>query len=76
MNRKAAESFVGSAGILVVGFASIPLAAHFVGASISAPQGLGMGVIFFLARWLWLYAVRSFFERMPVGNNRVKDKYL
>jgi hypothetical protein len=63
-NKKAAESFVGSAGILIVGFLSIPIAAWFVGANVSSMQGLGMGGLFFLARWAWLYIVRTTFERL------------
>jgi hypothetical protein len=63
-NKKAIESFTGSAGILIVGFLSIPLAAAIVGAQVSSMQGLGMGGVFFLARWAWLYLVRTFFERL------------
>jgi len=63
-SKRAIESFIGSAGILIVGFASIPVAADLVGASLSMPQGAGMGAIFFLARWCWLYIVRTIFDRI------------
>jgi len=55
------ESFIGSLGILVFGFLSIPLAAKWMGASITLDQGIGMSFIFFVSRFLWLLCLRSFF---------------
>lgn len=61
---RALEAFIGSVGILAVGMLTIPLAVNLVGADISAQQGLGMGTIFFVGRFLWLYVVRLFFSRI------------
>jgi hypothetical protein len=60
---KALEAFIGSFGILLAGFLTIPLAAHLVGGSLTIAQGAGMSLLFFVARWLWLYSVRVYFER-------------
>jgi len=55
------EAFIGSLGILVFGFLSIPLAAKWMGASITLDQGMGMSFIFFVSRFLWLLCLRAFF---------------
>ena len=55
------EPLLGSAGILLMGFATIPLVASAVGASISMTQGAALSCIFFLARWAWLAALRGYF---------------
>ena len=59
----AIEALAGSAAILLVGFATIPLAAHLAGANVSAGQGAAMGLMFFAARWAWLFALRLFMRR-------------
>lgn len=55
------EAFVGSFGILIFGFVSIPLVGYFVGADITMDQGFGMSIIFFIARIFWLVIVRRLF---------------
>lgn len=61
------ESFVGSAGILVSGLVTIPLAAHLAGAEISIAASAKMSLLFFVGRWLWLGAVRYTFARRFAG---------
>jgi hypothetical protein len=58
---KALEAFIGSFGILIFGFLSIPVAAAMVGAQVSASQGAQMSFIFFVLRFVWLYMLRRVF---------------
>lgn len=60
----ALEAFVASLGILVAGFVTIPLAAWAVGAHVTTAQGAGMGALFFVARFAWLWLLRCYFERV------------
>lgn len=59
----AMEALVGSLGILVASFVTVPLAAWLVGAHVTAAQGAGMGLLFFVLRFAWLWLVRVVFER-------------
>lgn len=61
--RAATESLMGSAGILLSGIVTIPLAADAVGASVSMQQGASMSIIFFFGRWVYLFALRMWFQR-------------
>jgi len=63
MTRLFVEPLLGSMGILLVGFVTIPLAAYFVGADISTAQGLEMGLIFFSGRFVWLLVLRLIFSK-------------
>jgi hypothetical protein len=51
------RAIVGSLGILLAGFATIPLAAWVSGAHVDLVQGAKMSIIFFLGRIVWLYYV-------------------
>jgi hypothetical protein len=64
MTRLFLEPLLGSIGILLAGFLTIPLAAYFVGATVSAEQGFEMGLIFFVARFAWLSLLRLIFSRL------------
>lgn len=57
------EPLLGSLGILLAGSLTIPLAAHFVGADVSAAQGIEMGLIFFAGRFAWLSLLRLIFSK-------------
>lgn len=57
------EAVVASFGILIFGFVSIPVVAHFAGAMVSIDQGLVMSGIFFCLRVLWLALVRTIFSK-------------
>ena len=61
--QAAQEALVGSAGILLAGFLTIPLAAHVSGAHVTVAQGVSMSVMFFFTRWIWLFLVRLWFSR-------------
>lgn len=60
----AIEAFVASLGILLFGFATVPLAGWAVGVSITPQQGAGMGLLFFAGRFVLLWAVRTAFHRL------------
>lgn len=60
----ALEALVASLGILLAGFVTLPLAAWLVGAHLTAGQGAGMGVVLFVLRFAWLWAVRAGFDRL------------
>jgi hypothetical protein len=60
---KIIESLLGSFGIMVVGWATIPFAGYVAGVQITATQGFKMGLIFFVTRFLWLYALRFWFSK-------------
>jgi len=57
------EPLLGSLGILLAGFLTIPLAAYFVGADVSTAQGFEMGLIFFAGRFAWLALLRLIFSK-------------
>jgi len=59
---KFAEALVGSMGIMLVGFLTIPLAGHVAGLRISSVQAFAMSWVFFILRLLWLLALRCYFE--------------
>ena len=59
----AKEALLGSAGILLAGFLIIPLEASVVGAQISYVQGASISILFFFARWIWLFLLRMWFSR-------------
>lgn len=61
--KNAIESLLGSIGILIVGFWTIPLAGYFAGVEISGGAGMQMSLMFFVARFIWLYALRCIFSR-------------
>jgi hypothetical protein len=61
---KLLESVTASAGILLFSWLSIPAAAKVVGATVSTEQGVQMGLIFFVLRVVWLYALRCAFEKL------------
>jgi len=63
MTRLFGEPLIGSLGILLAGFVTIPLAAYFVGANVSSAQGLEMGLIFFVGRFVWLSVLRLIFSK-------------
>ena len=63
MKHLVLEPLLGSWGILLAGFVTIPLAAYAVWAEVSAQQGFEMGLIFFIARFVWLYLLRLTFSR-------------
>jgi hypothetical protein len=63
MKRLVLEPLLGSVGILIAGFLTIPLAAYFVGADISPEQGFEMGLIFFAGRFAWLALLRLIFSK-------------
>lgn len=60
----ALEAFVASAAILLFGFATVPLAGWAVGVVITPQQGAGMGLLFFVGRFVLLWAVRTAFHRL------------
>lgn len=59
---RALEAFVGTVGIALVGWLTIPLAAAVAGVDISTGQALTMSAVFFIGRFLWLLAVRCVFH--------------
>lgn len=59
---KALEAFVGTFGIALVGWITIPLAASVAGVEMSTTQAVTMSAVFFVGRFLWLLAVRHFFH--------------
>ena len=61
---KALEAFIGSIGIALVGWLTIPLAAGMAGVNIDLHQAVIMSAVFFFGRFLWLLALRSVFERV------------
>ena len=61
--QHAAEALVGSLGILLFGFVSLPVLAWLVGGSLTAGQGAIVGAILFFLRFLWLWGVRAAFHR-------------
>jgi hypothetical protein len=63
MKRILFEPLLGSGGILLAGFFTIPLAAYLTGASVTFAQGFEMSVMFFVARFAWLLALRFLFSR-------------
>lgn len=67
--RAATESMVGSAGILLAGFITIPLAARAVGATVTLEQGASMSILFFFGRWIYLFALRMWFQAKEEMNN-------
>lgn len=58
---RALEALVGTVGIALVGWLTIPLAAAVAGVDISTGQAVTMSAVFFAGRFLWLLAVRHFF---------------
>lgn len=60
----ALEAFCGSAAILLFGFITIPLAGWAVGLTITPGQGAGMGLLFFVGRFLLLWVVRTGFHKL------------
>jgi uncharacterized membrane protein len=61
---KATEALLASAGIWLAGLLTIPLAGAAVGVHITTTQSAGMGALFFVGRFLWLWLLRAVFERM------------
>jgi hypothetical protein len=61
--QHAVEAMVGSLGILLFGFLSLPALAWLVGGSLTTGHGAVIGVILFVLRFLWLWAVRTAFSR-------------
>lgn len=59
---RAFESFIGSLGILVAGFLTIPIVGKLAGVEMTATQGVEMSAFFFIGRFVWLYALRVFFS--------------
>lgn len=64
---KALEAFVGTFGIAVVGWLTIPLAARVAGAQIEPSQAVVMSAVFFVGRFFWLLAVRHFFHAKGIA---------
>jgi hypothetical protein len=60
----ALESFIASLGIAAVGWLSIPLVGYAAGVYITAPQAAKMSGIFFVMRFVWLFLLRTMFERL------------
>ena len=60
---KALESFIGSAGILVVGLITIPLAGELSGVHIGGYEAMKMSLLFFTGRFFWLWLLRVIFEK-------------
>ena len=58
----AIESFIGSLGILLGGFVTIPLVGRMYGVKINWKQAVKMSITFFFLRWIWLFSVREFFS--------------
>lgn len=67
--RAALEALLGSAGILLAGVVTIPAAAWAVGATINLQQGASMSVLFFFGRWIYLFALRMWFQAKEDMNN-------
>lgn len=63
MNKIILEPILGSLGILIAGFATIPLVGKLAGADISMSQGLVMGLVFFILRFFWLLVLRLTFSK-------------
>ncbi len=57
-----AESLIGSLGIMVFGWVSIPLVGYMAGVSITGSQGVKMSAYFFVLRLAWLYGLRLYFS--------------
>jgi hypothetical protein len=57
------EPFIGSLGILVFGFISIPIVGHLSGAEIDLVSAVKMSFIFFIGRFIWLYILRQIFSK-------------
>jgi len=60
---KAIEAFIGTLGIAIVGWITIPLAAAVAGVEIATGQAVVMSAVFFVGRFLWLFGVRVFFSK-------------
>jgi len=71
---RALEAFIGSAGVTLFGFISIPLVASFVGVNITQKQGAMMGAIFFVMRFIWLYILRVVFSKKGESCNKCEEK--
>lgn len=57
------EAFVARCGILLAGFVTLPLAAYFAGATITATQTARMSVFLFVIGFCWHVVVRWFFDQ-------------
>lgn len=55
-------------GRRLFGIFSIPFVAGLAGAQVSITQGAIMAAIFFVAGFLWTYAVRVVFSKIQRGN--------
>ena len=61
------EALIGSTGIMLFGWLSIPIVGHLAGVEITTNQGVTMSAYFFVLRLLWLYALRRVFTRVANG---------
>lgn len=59
----ALESLIGSFGIVLFGFISIPHIGGIYGVEITDLQGAQMSATFFVMRFGWLYFLRKVFDR-------------
>lgn len=57
------ESVIGSLGILIFGFITIPFAASVSGAQVSQVAAIKMSLLFFVGRIIWLYILRLSFDK-------------
>lgn len=64
---RALEAFVMEMGRRLFGILSIPFVAGLAGAQVSILQGLKMTAMFFVAGFLWTYAVRVVFSKIKRG---------
>jgi len=64
---RALEAFVMETGRRLFGIFSIPFVAGLAGAQVSITQGAIMAAIFFVAGFLWTYAVRVVFSKIQRG---------
>jgi hypothetical protein len=60
--KNTAESLLGSIGILIAGYWTIPLIGYMSGVEIDGSAGLKMSIMFFIARFVWLYLLRRIFS--------------
>lgn len=66
------EALLGSVGIMVVGFITIPFAGSIAGANITLEQASKMSAVFFMGRLMWLWLLRHNYDRVE---NLVRSRF-
>ena len=62
--RALAEAFVGSLGIFLAGFMTLPLAGFVAGVHVSMGQGAVMGLVLGVLRTIWFYVLRITWKKL------------